>query len=116
MQLQIDMHTGKRMCTGYACGAIAHCMHTGYMYIHVKFICRCFPLGNLLCAVSLCLVVCLTLLASFFLPSHLSSLCMYVGGYVGGSTCIYISCIFMCEIKSNSLGSTYYPIHLGIVL
>ena len=30
------------------------------------------------CAVLLCLVVCLTLLASFFLPSHLSFKNMYV--------------------------------------
>ena len=30
------------------------------------------------CAVLLCLVVCLTLLASFFLPSHLIKTCTYV--------------------------------------
>ena len=30
------------------------------------------------CAVLLCFVVCLTLLASFFLPSHLSYLCVCV--------------------------------------
>ena len=34
-----------------------------YMYIHI------YMLG---CAVLLCLVVCLTLLASFLLPSHIS--------------------------------------------
>ena len=42
-----------------------------YMYIHVR---ESDCLG---CAVLLCLVVCLTLLASFFLPSHLS-LNMYI--------------------------------------
>ena len=52
-----------------------------YMYIHVECHGFKFDLRQLIflrksdclgCAVLLCLVVCLTLLASFFLPSHLS--------------------------------------------
>ena len=42
------------------------------------------------CAVFLCLVVCLTLLASFFLPSHLSLKHAHVHAYtvaVGRFTC-----------------------------
>ena len=44
------------------------------------------------CAVLLCLVVCLTLLASFFLPSHLSFKNMYIL-YV----CIYDGISGMCN-------------------
>ena len=51
------------------------------------------------CAVLLCLVVCLTLLASFFLPSFSSLInsnnsCMYIHVLVGNidNTCMYIYC------------------------
>ena len=40
--------------------------------MHNKYTCTCTCTWYLGCAVLLCLVVCLTLLASFFLPSHLS--------------------------------------------
>ena len=43
------------------------------------------------CAVLLCLVVCSTLLASFFLPSHLIQMCM---------------CMCTCKWEGGVLGST----------
>ena len=45
-----------------------------YMFLHVHVHAHFDCLG---CAVLICLVVCLTLLASFFLPSHLSFKNMY---------------------------------------
>ena len=62
------------------------------MYIQ----CTCDCLG---CAVLLCLVVCLTLLASFFLPSHLSLKYLLVLAKIHCSAldlCIFrsISCIY----------------------
>ena len=56
--------------------------------------------GNCLgCAVLLCLVVCLTLLASFFLPSHLLlKTCTYIYVIVNVTDCmhtIFVQSIFM---------------------
>ena len=52
------------------------------------------------CAVLLCLVVCMTLLASFFLPSRLIK------------TCIYVSvCTYVCKVKK---GPGSVSLHSGI--
>ena len=51
------------------------------------------------CAVLLCLVVCLTLLASFFIPSHLS-------------TCICMALLASFFIPSSSLINLYIPQHI----
>ena len=57
------------------------------MYMYTFFLRKSDCLG---CAVLLCLVVCLTLLASFFLPSHLSLKHIHVH-YV----CVCV-CVCMC--------------------
>ena len=61
-------------CLANCCMGTAYCRCMGRCYctearynVHVLYMCDC-----LRCAVVLCLVVCLTLLASFFLHSHLS--------------------------------------------
>ena len=62
-----------------------------YIYVHCFVVCLILlasfflPSASLIniyigCAVLLCFVVCLTLLASFFLPSHFSLTC----------TCLYV--------------------------
>ena len=58
------------------------------MHVHVYTRGHLFSLESdcLGCAVLLCFVVCLTLLASFFLPSHLSLTCLY--------TCIVQSVLY----------------------
>ena len=51
-------------------GLAKQCALNGYMYIHALGVLCCFAL-----------FVCLTLLASFFLPSHLSFKNMYIHLY-----------------------------------
>ena len=57
-------------------------IYTLYVYVQLIFLWKSDCLG---CFVLLCLVVCLTLLASFFLPSSLINMCICV--------CIAFSCM-----------------------
>ena len=67
-----------------------HCVHTLYMYIYTVhvYVQSCTGVH----------VVCLTLLASFFLPSHLSfkNMCMYM--YVCNICYIHVSTQCTCTL------------------
>ena len=58
-----------------------------------------FSIDCLGCAVLLCLVACLTLIASFFLPSHLSLKLMYIHA---------CTCIYMCMCVKGVLQTCSY--------
>ena len=68
-----------------------------YMYIHRGFESHLrqliFLKDCLGCAVLLCLVICLTLLASFFLPSHLS---LHIDMYMCICACMYMYMMCIC--------------------
>ena len=58
----------------------------------------CFTALGVLCCFAL--FVCLTLLASFFLPSHLSFKNMYMFLYTELMVSLFIRCTMRCEIAS----------------
>ena len=90
---------------------------SAYMYMYPRQLIFLRKSDYFGCAVLLCLVVCLTLLASFFFPSHLSlkhvrgciHVCkhtciihnyMYTYAYIHVHVCTYVHvCVHMCMVQ-----------------
>ena len=120
----LTLHLHKNHCKGEN-------LEQGYMYMsHPRQLIFLRKSGCLGCAVLLCLVVCLNLLASFILPSHLSLKHLYTLRYIhtyihtyihvyrcvvppphrawNRATCIYLECIYMYMCAPSTGGIYMY--------
>ena len=101
------------LCSGQQDSWEYHTQHDTYMYMYIEshpgssfFLGKVTALGVLCC---FALFVCLTLLASFFLPSHLSFKNMHMYLYVQHVyTCIHTgTCICTCTRQSLNKVEAY---------